>query len=628
MSQQLTMTDASGTTTNTYDVLGRVLSEVNGRGNKLSYEYDVAGRRTALVDPENGRTTYAYDANGWLLRLTDPQNGATVYAYDKLGRELNKTLPNGVTSSHVYNAVGDETLLEERDANNTLLSRYASTYNNTGLKLSVTEKDGSVVTYRYYLNYALAREERTANAPYVTEYFYDAAGNHLRTVRDGAQTSTFLDAANQIIKRVGPNGTVNFAYDADGNLSNEVAPDGSGKSYFFDGQNQLVAVEVKSAGGVLSHRSEFNYDGFGRLVKSTEFTRSGTSWLKQSETGRVFDGLDTVQERGENNQVMAQLTRDGNIGGILSRKVGANTSFFGYDGNGNVTLLSDAQGNGVGHYRYDGFGNALEVTGSSAQENDHRFSTKELHAPSGLYYYGFRFYSPSLGSWINRDPIREAGGVNLYQMVGSNPTNLIDFHGLDYLFNVNGVGIFQKGFSLWGGAINILGGSIAEGKQIRSAFATILSTPTGKKILKSILKSKKPIYVHIGKWGNPSGETSETPKGSTTRVRTGRWPWQYYEATCYVDDPNGKGGGNEIWINPAFSHNMNTLLGPQPLPFDVQIVHELGHAVFGVGDSGPDRMANVNISENPYRLDRQAQLLKARASMAQILRYTERESYP
>ena len=367
-----------------------------------------------------------------MTQLKDPQNGVTVYTYDKLGRELTKTLPNGVKTTHVYNEVGYETLLEERDASGTLLSSYASTYDKVGMKLSVTEKDGSVVSYRYSLTYELAREERTGGGPYLIEYFYDAAGNHLRTLRDGVETTTSTDAANQITRRVGPNGTTNFAYDADGNLKNETAPDGSGKSYFFDSQDRLIAVEVKSAGGVLSHRSEFSYDGMGRLVKSSEFTRSGTTWVKQSERGRVFDGLDTVQERGEANQVVAQLTRDGNIGGILSRKAGTSAAFFSYDGNGNVTTLSDAQGNGVGHYRYDGFGNTLEVTGSSAQENVHRFSTKELHAPSGLYYYGFRFYSPALGRWSNCDPIRELGGINLHQMVGNNLVNLVDFLGLQY----------------------------------------------------------------------------------------------------------------------------------------------------------------------------------------------------
>ena len=47
---------------------------------------------------------------------------------------------------------------------------------------------------------------------------------------------------------------------------------------------------------------------------------------------------------------------------------------------------------------------------SNAQD---RFSTKYYDAEAGLYYYGYRYYSPSLGRWISRDPIEEEGGVNL-----------------------------------------------------------------------------------------------------------------------------------------------------------------------------------------------------------------------
>jgi len=47
-----------------------------------------------------------------------------------------------------------------------------------------------------------------------------------------------------------------------------------------------------------------------------------------------------------------------------------------------------------------------------------------------MYYYGFRYYSPDLGRWINRDPIEEQGGVNLYQFVANGPTNYIDAFGL------------------------------------------------------------------------------------------------------------------------------------------------------------------------------------------------------
>ena len=139
--------------------------------------------------------------------------------------------------------------------------------------------------------------------------------------------------------------------------------------------------------------------------------------------------MDVVQERNGQNEVTAQLVRRGNIGGILSRSTSAGASFFGYDGGGNVTLLTDSNGNEAGHYRYDAFGNTLEVSGTRASENPYRFSTKEL-CSSGLYDFGYRFYSPASGTWLNRDPLREGGGVNLYGMVDNDPVNSVDGYGL------------------------------------------------------------------------------------------------------------------------------------------------------------------------------------------------------
>ena len=56
-----------------------------------------------------------------------------------------------------------------------------------------------------------------------------------------------------------------------------------------------------------------------------------------------------------------RLVRDGKIAGILSRTTADGAAFYGYDGNGNVTLLTDANGGDVGHYRYGAFGNTLEA---------------------------------------------------------------------------------------------------------------------------------------------------------------------------------------------------------------------------------------------------------------------------
>src|SRR5205809_5140641 len=41
--------------------------------------------------------------------------------------------------------------------------------------------------------------------------------------------------------------------------------------------------------------------------------------------------------------------------------------------------------------------------------NVYRFSSKEIHVNSGLYYYGYRWYAPNLQRWLNRDPLGEPG---------------------------------------------------------------------------------------------------------------------------------------------------------------------------------------------------------------------------
>ena len=44
--------------------------------------------------------------------------------------------------------------------------------------------------------------------------------------------------------------------------------------------------------------------------------------------------------------------------------------------------------------------------------------------------YGFRYFSPETGRWLNRDPIEEEGGLNLYSFVKNDPMNRWDILGL------------------------------------------------------------------------------------------------------------------------------------------------------------------------------------------------------
>jgi RHS repeat-associated protein len=100
------------------------------------------------------------------------------------------------------------------------------------------------------------------------------------------------------------------------------------------------------------------------------------------------------------------------------------------DGNGSVTCLLGTNQLVLARYHYDPYGNMLAASGALAEANLYRFSSKEWHASAGLYYYGYRFYEPNLQRWLSRDPIEEAGGINLYGFVGNNPINNIDPFGL------------------------------------------------------------------------------------------------------------------------------------------------------------------------------------------------------
>jgi len=105
-------------------------------------------------------------------------------------------------------------------------------------------------------------------------------------------------------------------------------------------------------------------------------------------------------------------------------------NYYHADGNGNITALESSLETLSASYRYDSFGNTLSQSGGLADANVYRFSSKEIHALSGLYYFGLRWYAPGVQRWLNRDPIGELGGLNLYCYVENNPLFRNDPFGL------------------------------------------------------------------------------------------------------------------------------------------------------------------------------------------------------
>jgi RHS repeat-associated protein len=65
-----------------------------------------------------------------------------------------------------------------------------------------------------------------------------------------------------------------------------------------------------------------------------------------------------------------------------------------------------------------------------ATANPFRFSTKYQDDETGLLYYGYRYYDPSIGRWQSRDPVEENGGANLRCFARNSPIFAIDPLGL------------------------------------------------------------------------------------------------------------------------------------------------------------------------------------------------------
>ena len=96
----------------------------------------------------------------------------------------------------------------------------------------------------------------------------------------------------------------------------------------------------------------------------------------------------------------------------------------------NITALYDDAGTCRARYVYSPYGEKLIEEGDKHTANAFGFSSEYDDSPLGLYYYNYRYLNPNDGRWINRDPIAEQGGINLYVFIKNNLLKNIDNIGL------------------------------------------------------------------------------------------------------------------------------------------------------------------------------------------------------
>ena len=78
----------------------------------------------------------------------------------------------------------------------------------------------------------------------------------------------------------------------------------------------------------------------------------------------------------------------------------------------------------IGEFSYGAKGPFGQVIAKSETvENPFQFQTKYYDKETGFSYYGYRYYDPIDGRWVNRDPMGIDGGINLYNSVSNNMVN-------------------------------------------------------------------------------------------------------------------------------------------------------------------------------------------------------------
>ena len=243
----------------------------------------------------------------------------------------------------------------------------------------------------------------------------------------------------------------------------------------------------------------YTYDALGNLVASTHNGQTTQYLVDPQGDGSVLGEYDG------SGKLIANYTYGNDL---ASRVDGSGTAdYYDFDANGNTAGLSGQTAP------------TSTVTATCHSESDRlerigpqsvpvRRPAGVMTAGNGLDFMRARFYSPSTGRFIQRDPTGLSGGANLYAYTANDPVNLVDPTGL---FGTDFGGNNYRDASQ--GGIAYLNGAVQYGDRIVTGLRSQAADANEDSRLWSLLGQRRDRLRLQGRAGNRAHSKSATIHG-------------------------------------------------------------------------------------------------------------------
>jgi RHS repeat-associated protein len=439
------MTDTPGSSSWTYDLMGRIVSETritSGVTKTTSSVYNLDGSVKSITYPSTRTVNYTYSAAGRALSAIDPTgpiNYATSATYAPPGELATATNGfvqggfTGINTANVYSNRLQPVLLSAANPTATVLSLCYDFHSHTALNFPPC-------------NFSASTAGDNGNV-------YQIVNN-----RDGNRTQNFVyDNLNRILQGYtsGTNWGEDFTIDAWANLTNRSLHAGKTNSEPLNAapaltSNQLTGFGYDAAGNMTSNGTlGYNYDQENRLTKF--ITNITDIYIYDGDGERVKKSVPavTLYWYGATGNVLDETSGTGTLiseyiffkGKRIARRDADNTvKYYFADNLGSASVITNATGampplEESDYYPYGG-----EIPITNGDPNHYKFTGKERDTESGLDNFGARYFTSNLGRFMTPDwaarptsvPYAVFGdpqSLNLYTYVENAPLNRVDADG-------------------------------------------------------------------------------------------------------------------------------------------------------------------------------------------------------